>query len=65
MAAKTSVCRINTESFSHVSGSVPTITHITRFNNFFFPREWECSLRGEIYEKRKFIKKDGSFSETK
>ena len=45
MVAKTSECRINTESFSHASGSVPA-KYISMRNQFsFFPRQWECSKK--------------------
>ena len=44
MAAKTLENRINTESFSHASGSVPGIGKPEPLKHRFFPRKWECSL---------------------
>lgn len=45
MAAKTLENRINTESFSHASGSVPAKCMWLVVSEFFFPRKWECSQR--------------------
>lgn len=46
MAVKTLGSRINTESFSHASGSVPALFSIHQNLIFFFPRKWECSDDG-------------------
>ena len=43
MAAKTSEICINTESFSHASGSVPLAMFNIEPLYDFFPRKWECS----------------------
>ena len=45
MAVKTLGSRINTESFSHASGSVPQSWKIQVVFESFFPRKWECSCR--------------------
>ena len=45
MAAKTLESRINTDSFSHVSGSIPDRVSKGIQVESFFPREWECSCR--------------------
>ena len=43
MATKTLGSRINTESFSHASGSVPpNYSEYTKLG-VFFPHKWECS----------------------
>ena len=41
MAVKTLGSRINTESFSHASGSVPNTLSESQFGYFFFPRKWD------------------------
>ena len=45
MVAKTSECRINTDSFSHTRGSVPMDSNQNLIIYSFFPRKWECSQR--------------------
>ena len=40
---ETSESRINTESFSHASGSVPINFKVLLGNLNLFPRKWECS----------------------
>lgn len=42
MAAKTSESRINTDSFSHASGSVPLAPDRGKQTDYLFPRKWEC-----------------------
>lgn len=50
MAAKTLESRINTDSFSHASGSVPEGHEHPNGACHLFPRKWECSLYGEQFD---------------
>ena len=55
MAAKTLESRINTESFSHASGSVPERGFDIIHPQAFFPRKWECSVASATFTHKKLL----------